>query len=448
MGPLAQVPRHVVRRAPKVAGGKMSAASPSPPAQRMNSTCASNDDHAPVLQRGVCFTFPESRMGGRYFSATAGTPPNSTGAITVGEVVKADRLRRARSHGACHDSTLHSSSSQFTFPVDPRGLFHVDRDTPLGVTVASMVQDNVASVLVTAPGGSFRSKGIRGIFSERDYLYKVALTDENPKFLTVGDVMSTDVTCVTEDMDLDQCLSVMAEQRIRRVPVLRKGSLTSRAAVRTVDMDGIVGILTSSLLIRTLVQVYRGHLCSVTEQDSAVAQVRTQRVGDLLHQRNRHPEMAGDEDFVREKHTISAHADTLEMCQKMQRSNVGSLAVMDGDKVIGVVSEREYMREIAAKPYTGKGFAHQVVDIMRPAETVTFITGDATVEDAMLAMADHPKYLSTHRHLPVLSAAGGDMVGMLSIRDIKSAIATAAQAEGDAVFQALHQDWRSTQMFA
>ena len=82
---------------------------------------------------------------------------------------------------------------------------------------------------------------------------------------------------------------------------------------------------------------------------------------------------------------------------------------------VGVVSEREYVQKIATRAYKRRGFAHQVVDIMRPASEVKFITAEETVEDAMLAMADHPAYQSTHRHLPVL-AADGQLAGMLSIR--------------------------------
>ena len=399
--------------------------------QRLHSTAASTLDsrapESPALERGVLFTFPPVQT--RPFSTgddgelTARPPPRlhlvadrapalragPPQPITIGEVVKAERLENARTKRI--DRCERSASSQFSLPIDPASSWFVDRDMPLGVCVTTMVEKNVASVLVTGRV----LPGIRGIFSERDYLLKVAATDEDPRELTVGDVMSTRVTAVTEDADLDTCLTLMAEENIRRLPVLRSGAEPLTAApARKMPQDDMVGMMTSSLLIRTLARLYLGELKQPL--DSATEEVRSLEVGDLLAAQ-------GDEDFVRERHTISHDADTLEMCEKMSHSAVGSLAVMDGDTVVGVVSEREYMRNVAAKPYTGKGFAHSVLDIMRPAHAVDFLSPQHTVEDAMLVMADHPSYESTHRHLPVVDE--GRIVGMLSIRDIKKAVAAA-----------------------
>ena len=100
-------------------------------------------------------------------------------------MVKAERLENARTKRI--DRCERSASSQFSLPIDPASSWFVDRDMPLGVCVTTMVEKNVASVLVTGRV----LPGIRGIFSERDYLLKVAATDEDPRELTVGDVMST-----------------------------------------------------------------------------------------------------------------------------------------------------------------------------------------------------------------------------------------------------------------
>lgn len=344
-------------------------------------------------------------------ASTSSAPPP----LTVGEVVRAEQQKSIRAAPSYYASG-YSCEPQFSLPLyDPRGLMSVDRDTPLTETVAAMSNANVASVLVTAPKGRFRPGGIRGIFTERDYLLKVAATDQNPEELTVSDVMSSAVTCVTEDMPLDSCLALMSAHRIRRVPVMRQHTSTSPASVRKTSPQDLVGFITSTLLIQTLARVYRGCLGPGRAGAAATDHVGRRGVGELLARQ-------GDDDHVREKHTISHQADTLEMCAKMTESNVGSLVVMDGDRVAGVVSEREYVRKIATQGYKGRGFAHRVVDIMRPAGEVKFITEEETVEDAMLAMADHPHYQSTHRHLPVL-AADGHIAGMLSIRDIKAAVA-------------------------
>lgn len=290
-------------------------------------------------------------------------------------------------------------------------MLYVDRDTPLGVVVAEMSDRNIASVLVAGAGG------ISGIFSERDYLRKVAKNDLDPRELTVGDVMSRQVTFATEDMSLDSCLTMMADNNFRRLPVLRASGDTSALRKPTSET---LGMMTSTLVIQTLARLYLGELnCRV---DSATEEVRTQTVGDLMSAQ-------GGDEFVYDRHTISHDSDTIELIDKMIESNVGSLAVMNGDVCVGVVSEREYIQQIAAKPYTAKGYAHQVVDIMRPASDVTFITPEQTVEEAMVAMAGYPSFETTRRHLPVVNTSDGTMLGMLSIRDIKTAVSVAAQGE-------------------
>jgi CBS domain-containing protein len=372
------------------------------------------------VQRGVMFTFPPPAPENLRPMSTA-APATAQDKLTIGEVLRAERKRDTRAR------TEHSCSSQFTFPLDPGRELYVDRYTPLGVVVADMADKNIASVVVTQDGE------ICGIFSERDYLTRVAAFDKDPRNMLVGDVMSPDVTFVTAETELDTCLTVMADKNFRRLPVLRSGASTSS----TPPMSDLAGVLTSTALIRTLARLYLGELKLKHRRladDSATSEVvRSLEVGDLLAAQ-------GDDEYVRAKHTLDADADTIQMIEKMNQSEVGSLAVMDGDVCIGVVSEREFVQKIASQPYTAKGYARKVVEIMRPAAEVTFLSPQDTVEDAMLAMAGYPSYESTRRHLPVIE--NGVMVGMLSIRDIKKAVAEAAEA---ADFVPHVVEWRQEQ---
>jgi CBS domain-containing protein len=359
------------------------------------------------VQQGIMFTFPPAVDESLRMMSTA-VP--SADKLTIGEVLRAERKRDARSR------TEPSSSSQFTFPVDPGRELYVDRETPLGCVVADMAEKNIASVLVTSGGR------ICGIFSERDYLTRVAADDKDPRSILVGDVMTPDVTFVSEEAELDTCLSLMADKNFRRLPVLRRGSGVNAAP----PVDQLAGVLTSTALIQTLARLYLGELklkhrrlAADDSSDAAAEEVRSLEVGDLLSAQ-------GDDEYVRAKHTLSSDADTIQMIEKMNEGNVGSLAVMEGDVCIGVVSEREFVQKIASQPYTARGFAHNVVDIMRPAAEVTFLTPQHTVECAMLAMAGYPSFDVTRRHLPVIE--DGVMVGMLSIRDIKKAVAEAVES--------------------
>ena len=86
---------------------------------------------------------------------------------------------------------------------------------------------------------------------------------------------------------------------------------------------------------------------------------------------------------------------------------VGALMVMDGGRLVGVLSERDYTRKIALQGRNSK--ETQVADIMtRQVVTVGPQTGTRT---AMQMMSERKI-----RHLPVLD--GSTVLGMISIRDI------------------------------
>ncbi len=107
----------------------------------------------------------------------------------------------------------------------------------------------------------------------------------------------------------------------------------------------------------------------------------------------------------------------------LARYEVGALMVMDGGRLVGVFSERDYTRKIALQGRSSKDTT--VAEIMtRNVVTVTPATGTR----ACMALMSERKI----RHLPVLD--GGTVLGMISIRDIMDDIiadheATIAQLE-------------------
>ena len=96
---------------------------------------------------------------------------------------------------------------------------------------------------------------------------------------------------------------------------------------------------------------------------------------------------------------------------------VGALMVMDGGRLVGVLSERDYTRKIALQGRNSK--ETQVADIMtKQVLTVTPRTGTRA---AMQLMSERKI-----RHLPVLD--GTTVLGMISIRDILDDIIAAHEA--------------------
>lgn len=95
----------------------------------------------------------------------------------------------------------------------------------------------------------------------------------------------------------------------------------------------------------------------------------------------------------------------------MSERDVGALPVMQGDKLVGIVTEREYARNVALK---GKTSPHTLVkDIME--EMLVCARPDQTIERCMRLMSEHRV-----RYLPVV--AEGNIIGIVSIGDIVKSI--------------------------
>lgn len=93
--------------------------------------------------------------------------------------------------------------------------------------------------------------------------------------------------------------------------------------------------------------------------------------------------------------------------QLLSRYEVGALMVMLDDKLVGVVSERDYTRKVALQGRNSK--ETKVADIMT--STVLTVT-PLTNTHACMALMSQKKI----RHLPVVD--GDRVVGMISIRDL------------------------------
>lgn len=95
----------------------------------------------------------------------------------------------------------------------------------------------------------------------------------------------------------------------------------------------------------------------------------------------------------------------------MEERDHGSLAVVDGLDLVGLITERDLMRS-AAK---GTDFAATSVREVMSADPDTF-DPDLDVWDAASWIAE-----SDYRHLPVMDD-GGELLGVVSIRDLLKAL--------------------------
>jgi CBS domain-containing protein len=109
----------------------------------------------------------------------------------------------------------------------------------------------------------------------------------------------------------------------------------------------------------------------------------------------------------REIFSVSPDAMVLEAVTMMDEKNVGALLVMKDDKLVGMLSERDYTRKVMLR---GKRSAEtKVSEIM--STNLTVAHPNEGVEECLRVMTD-----KRFRHLPVLE--GDKVVGVISIGDL------------------------------
>ena len=117
---------------------------------------------------------------------------------------------------------------------------------------------------------------------------------------------------------------------------------------------------------------------------------------------------------------ISPDAPVIDAIRLMAERRVGALVVMEGARLAGILSERDYARKIVLQGRSSKDTP--VRDIMT-AEVITVRPADSS-DHCMQVVTD-----KRIRHLPVMQ--GGDVVGVLSIGDLVRAVIEEQKQELD-----------------
>jgi CBS domain-containing protein len=117
------------------------------------------------------------------------------------------------------------------------------------------------------------------------------------------------------------------------------------------------------------------------------------------------------EEKGREIYSISPDSPVLAALNLMSERSVGALLVMDGETLVGIVSERDYARNIVLK---GRSSATTAVNEIMTREMIT-VGPDETVDQCMRLCTNRRV-----RHLPVVE--DGKTIGVLSIGDLVKAV--------------------------
>ena len=110
-------------------------------------------------------------------------------------------------------------------------------------------------------------------------------------------------------------------------------------------------------------------------------------------------------------YSIGPEEPVLAAIKKMAEHHIGALVVMSGEKLVGIMSERDYARKVVL---LGRSSTETRVDAIMTAKVVT-VTAKQDAHDCMRLMTD-----MRIRYLPVV--AGDRVVGVLSIGDLVRAV--------------------------
>lgn len=96
-----------------------------------------------------------------------------------------------------------------------------------------MAQHDIGAVLV------MDGDAVAGILTERDYARKVVLAGRSSRESPIREVMTAEVVCVAPTQNVEQCLAIMTDMRVRHLPV--------------VDGDRVVGLVSIGDLVRATI---------------------------------------------------------------------------------------------------------------------------------------------------------------------------------------------------
>jgi len=118
--------------------------------------------------------------------------------------------------------------------------------------------------------------------------------------------------------------------------------------------------------------------------------------------------------------SIGPDAPVIDAIRLMAEKRIGALLVVDGGRLVGILSERDYARKIVLQ---GRSSADTPVRAIMISDVITVGLGDT---------ADHCMQVVTEqriRHLPVLQ--GNEVLGVVSIGDLVKAVIEDQQVEID-----------------
>jgi CBS domain-containing protein len=119
----------------------------------------------------------------------------------------------------------------------------VSPDTNAAEAARLLSHYDIGSLPVTLPDGK-----LKGIITDRDIVLRCVAGDGEPYQTNISDLMTRNVVTISPDADIKEAVSLMASEKIRRLPVTKQGKLVGIIALadiakaRTCDMEACIAL--------------------------------------------------------------------------------------------------------------------------------------------------------------------------------------------------------------
>ena len=104
-------------------------------------------------------------------------------------------------------------------------VYSISPDATVYEALKRMAKKNVGAMLV------FEGTDLVGLISERDYSRKTILEGRLSKDTAVREIMTTAVVTVHPDDDIEACMELFTDKRVRHLPVIEKGRIVGIVSI-------------------------------------------------------------------------------------------------------------------------------------------------------------------------------------------------------------------------
>jgi len=122
-------------------------------------------------------------------------------------------------------------------------ILSVEPEKTVFESIKKMADHNVGALLV------MKDKKLLGIISERDYRNKIILKGKASKETNVSEIMVDQVICVKPTDNINLCMQLMTNKKIRHLPVL--------------DEDTVVGVISIGDVVKAVIRSQKNEIDSL-----------------------------------------------------------------------------------------------------------------------------------------------------------------------------------------